>query len=106
MGKRRDARPSDSTPPTLHGAIVADELDLHGLTAEQAERRLEMFLERVSVSAPGQVVRVVSGRGARSAGPAVLQGVVREALTGWLGHRVSEWAVDVGGGAYLVRVKG
>lgn len=105
MGKRRDTRPSDSTPRTLHSAIVVDQVDLHGFTADQAERRLEMFLDRVAVSSPGEVVRIVTGRGANSAGRAVLQGVVREGLTGWLGHRVAEWAVDVGGGAYLVRVK-
>jgi DNA-nicking Smr family endonuclease len=106
MGKRRETRPSDSTPRTLHSELVADELDLHGLTAEQAERRLEMFLDRVAVSGPGGVVRVVTGRGAGSAGRAVLQEVVRDALNGWLRHRVAEWAVDLGGGAYLVRVKG
>jgi DNA-nicking Smr family endonuclease len=106
MGKRRDKRPSDSTPRTLHSEIVVAELDLHGATADRAERRLEMFLDRTASSSPGQVVRVVTGRGAGSPGPAVLQGVVREAITGWLRHRVAEWAVDFGGGAYLVRVKG
>jgi DNA-nicking Smr family endonuclease len=105
MGKRRETRHSDSTPRTLHSETVADELDLHGLTAERAELRLEMFLDRMAVSAPGGVVRVVTGRGAGSAGPAVLQGVVRDALNGWLRDRVADWAVDLGGGAYLVRVK-
>jgi DNA-nicking Smr family endonuclease len=105
MGKRRETRHSDSTPRTLHSEIVADRLDLHGLTAEEAERRLEMFLDRVSASVPGQVVRVVTGRGAGSAGRPVLQEVVRGALTGWLRHRVADWAVDLGSGAYLVRVK-
>jgi DNA-nicking Smr family endonuclease len=106
MGKRRETRHSDSTPRTLHSATVVDELDLHGLTAEQAELRLEMFLDRVAVSSPGQVVRVVTGRGSGSAGRPVLQGLVRDAITGWLRHRVVDWAVDVGGGAYLVRVQG
>jgi DNA-nicking Smr family endonuclease len=106
MGKRRETRHSDSTPRTLHSEIVADRVDLHGLTTEQAERRLEMFLDRVAVSAPGQVVQVVTGRGAGSAGRPVLQEAVRVALTGWLRHRVADWAVDVGGGAYLVRLKG
>lgn len=106
MGKRREIRHSDSTPRTLHSATVVDVLDLHGFTAEQAERRLEMFMDRVAVTSPGQVVRVVTGRGAGSAGRAVLQGVVRDAITGWLRHRVADWAVDLGGGAYLVRMKG
>jgi DNA-nicking Smr family endonuclease len=105
MGKRREARPSDSAPRTLHSATVVEELDLHGLTADQAEQRLDMFLERVAASAPGEVVRVITGRGARSVGAPVVQGVVREAITGWLRHRVADWAVDVGGGAFLVRVR-
>lgn len=92
-----------SEPRTLHTAVVADELDLHGHTADEAERQLEMFLQRVSVSERGKVVRVITGRGARSAGQPVLQGVVRDALNGWLSDYVDEWAVDVGGGAYLVR---
>lgn len=83
-----------------------DVLDLHGLTADHAEQRLEMFLDRIVASDPGGVVRVVTGRGAGSAGRPVLQEVVRDALNGWLRHRVAEWAVDMGGGAYLVRVKG
>ena len=92
------------TPRTLHSAVVVETLDLHGHTADEAERRLEMLLDRVARTEPGGVVRVVTGRGVRSAGPPVLQGVVRDALNGWLSHRVAEWAVDVGGGAYLVRV--
>lgn len=109
--KRRDADSEDSpgpepaTPRTLHSALVADQLDLHGDTADQAERRLEMFLDRVAATAPGEVVRVITGRGTGSPGPPVLQGAVRDALNGWLSHRVAEWAVDVGGGAYLVRVR-
>lgn len=103
---RDDAAGGSSSPRTLHSAIVAEELDLHGYTTDQAEHRLEMFFDRVARTSPGEVVRVVTGRGAGSPGKPVLQGVVRDALNGWLAHRVAEWAVDVGSGAYLVRVKG
>ncbi len=105
--KKRGGEPPErpSPPRTLHTEHVVEELDLHGLGADAAERRLEMFLARVAVTARGEVVRVITGRGARSAGPPVLQGLVRDALTGSLAHHVEEWAVDVGGGAYLVRVK-
>ncbi len=115
MGRKRkrkkerpgpDASAPSAVPRTLHSAIVADELDLHGSSADEAERRLEMFLGRVAASAPGDVVRVITGRGLGSPGQPVLQGVVRDALNGWLAHRVAEWAVDLGSGAYLVRVKG
>lgn len=101
-----ESRDGRSTPRTLHSERVVDELDLHGLTGDQAEQRLEMFLDRAAVTSRGEVVRVITGRGAGSPGPPVLQGLVREAINGWLQHRVAEWAVDVGGGAYLVRVKG
>ncbi len=103
---RKNAAARPSIPRTLHTERVVEELDLHGLTADAAERRLEMFLDRVAVTAPGQVVRVITGRGVGSPGPPVLQGLVRDAVTGWLAHRVEDWAVDVGGGAYLLRVKG
>ena len=102
----RDRSDDDpATPPTLHSARVVDELDLHGHSADAAERRLEMFMDRVARTSPGEVVRVITGRGAGSGGPPVLQGVVRDALNGWLADRVAEWAVDVGSGAYLVRVR-
>ena len=104
--KSGDDEPDQPTVPrTLHTETVVDELDLHGSTAGEAERRLEMFLDRVAVTSPGEVVRVITGRGAGSPGQPVLQGVVRDALNGWLRDRVAEWAVDVGGGAYLVRVR-
>lgn len=102
--KRLDDRPGEP-PRTLHTERVVDELDLHGYTADEAETRLEMFLERVAATSPDEVVRVITGRGAGSAGQPVLQGAVRDALNGWLEHRVAEWAVDVGGGAYLVRLR-
>lgn len=104
--RRDDSEEQPSTPRTLHNERVVDELDLHGSTGEQAERRLEMFLDRVAVTGRGEVVRIITGRGAGSEGRPVLQGLVRDALNGWLQHRVSEWAVDVGSGAYLVRVSG
>jgi DNA-nicking Smr family endonuclease len=102
--KRRGDGPD--TPRTLHTEPVVEELDLHGHFADEAERRLEMFLERVARTDPGGVVRVITGRGASSGSPPVLQPLVREALTGWLRALVADWAVDVGGGAYLVRLKG
>jgi len=106
MGKRRTSKPQPPRLRTLHVSLVVDELDLHGFTAAEAERRLEGFLDVHAVRSPGSVVRVITGRGTRSAGPAVLMTVVRDALTGWLAHRVEDWAVDVGGGAYLVKIRG
>ena len=104
MGKRRTSKPA-AAPRTLHGAVVADELDLHGYALEAAERRLEAFFETHAVRTPGGVVRVITGKGTGSGGRPVLLEAVREALNGWLAHHVSEWAVDMGGGAYLVRLR-
>ncbi|NIP79336.1 MAG: hypothetical protein GWM90_09030 [Gemmatimonadetes bacterium] len=104
--KKQRENDDASAPRTLHTERIVDELDLHGLTGDEAERRLELFLDRIAASDPGGVVRVITGRGAGSATGPVIQPLVREALTGWLRDRVADWAVDVGGGAYLVRVKG
>jgi DNA-nicking Smr family endonuclease len=106
MGKRRIPTVQASTPRTLHGAIVVARLDLHGLTVDQAERKLEMFLGRVVAQEPGEVVRIVTGKGTGGGGPPQIREMVRDALTGWLAPTIDEWSIDVGAGAYLVRVKG
>ena len=68
--KQRDDAGDEAAPTrTLHSAIVTEELDLHGHTADEAEHRLELFLDRVARTSPGEVVRVITGRGARSGGP-------------------------------------
>lgn len=106
MGRRRPAPPAQSTPRTLHGAVVVGELDLHGLTRDQAERRFEGFLRALSVREPGQVVRIITGRGAGAGRAPVIQGAVREGLVGWASEWVADWSVDPGGGAFLVRLRG
>ncbi len=102
MGKRRIPDKAADTPiDTLHGSPVAASLDLHGLDARSAELRLEMFLGR---QAPGTIVRIVTGKGNRSEGGAVLKPLVRDLLTGRLAPRVGRWTLETGGGAYLVEV--
>jgi len=85
-------------------SVVMADLDLHGFTADGAARRLEDFLETHAVRSAGEVVRVITGRGAGSSGAPVVQQRVRELITGRLAHRVEDWAVDMGGGAYLLRI--
>ncbi len=104
MGKRRTAGPTTAGPRTLHGAVISDQLDLHGYRLEPAEQRLEAFLDTHAVRSPGGVVRIITGKGASAGGRPVIKDAVHEALTGWLSHRVADWAVDMGGGAYLVRL--
>lgn len=82
------------------------ELDLHGLTLDQAERRVEGFLRARAVRDPGRVVRIITGRGVSAGRAPVIQGAVREALDGWASEWVSDWSVDIGGGAFLARLAG
>lgn len=86
--------------------MVVDELDLHGLTLEQAERRFESFLRALAVREPGRVVRIITGRGASAGRAPVIQGAVRDGLDGWASEWVADWSVDAGGGAFLVRIPG
>ena len=85
--------------------MVVAEVDLHGFDVERAEVRVESFLRTWSVREPGAVVRIITGRGVGSGGPAVLQSAIREALAGWAGTWVADWSVDRGAGAYLVRLR-
>jgi DNA-nicking Smr family endonuclease len=107
MGRRRPRAAKPSGPrDSLHFAVVLDERDLHHLTAEEAAVQLESFLLGWSRQRPGAVVRVITGRGNRSAGGPVLQPRVRELLTGRLAHLVEDYALESGAGAYRVRVRG
>jgi len=105
MGKRRIPQVAHEPPATLHFAVVEGEVDLHGLTARQAETRVAGFVGSWAMRAPGAVVRIITGRGVGSEGAPVIQRRVREQLSGSLADAVSEWAVDIGGGAFLVRVQ-
>ena len=106
MGKRRKIPVVQPDPVrSLHGSIPADALDLHGLHARTAEERVRRFIETWSRREPGAIVRIITGKGTRSEGPAVLRAMTLELMTGELADRVAEWAVEVGGGSYLVRVR-
>ena len=106
MGKRRFTEPEPSGPSFgLHSAIVAGELDLHGESADSAEQKVKWFLDRWSRTNPGAVVRIITGKGTRSAGDAVLLPLVRDLLNGPGARFVDEWTNDTSGGAVLVRVK-
>lgn len=113
MGKRRrkkknrhSADSDGGVPDTLHFAVVAGEVDLHGFTGHQAERRADGFIRAWRVREPGAVVRIITGRGAGSDGAPVIQGRIRDGLNGAWSELIDEWAVDFGGGAFLVRLAG
>ena len=106
MGKRRTPIVSGGEPRTLHARVVAETLDLHGLDARSAERRVASFLQAKARTHRGEVVRIVTGRGSRSEGPEVMRELVLEALTDTWANVVEAWGVDTGGGAYLVQMRG
>lgn len=106
MGKRRKIPVVQPDPVrSLHGSIPADALDLHGLHARTAEERVRSFVLTWSRREPGAIVRIITGKGTRSEGPPVLRTLTLDLITGELADRVEEWAVEVGGGSYLVRVR-
>ena len=105
MGKRRTARPSSSEiPDTLHTSVPDAEVDLHGLTRDQAVRRVEMLLDTWERRGGAPVLRVVTGRGNRSRGDAVLLHAVGDRLQAELGGRLADMTRDAGGGGWLVRM--
>lgn len=107
MGKRRRIvrMTPDPLRDTLLAALPVRSLDLHGLTAGQAEPRLRNFLMTCGRTVPGQVVRVVTGKGKGSPGGPVLEPLVRQLLGGSLASYVDEFTAEGGGGSYLVRIK-
>ncbi|HKK93067.1 MAG TPA: Smr/MutS family protein [Longimicrobiales bacterium] len=106
MGKRRTPIVSGGEPRTLHGRAVAATLDLHGFDARTAERRVASFLEARARTHRGEVVKIVTGKGTRSAGREVMRQLVLEAITDSSAHHVADWGVETGGGAYLVEIRG
>lgn len=80
-------------------------LDLHGLSARQAESRLEGFLRSQTYKQAGQVVEIITGKGNRSADGPVLQGLVRELFDHELADFVDDVSMAQGGGGWLVRLK-
>ena len=105
MGKRRIPEKSLSEPiDSLLVKTVEDELDLHGLDAHGAEIRLEGLIARWRVR-PGVVLRVITGRGNRSDGSAVLKPLVGKLLSGRFAPQVAKYTLDSGGGAFLIQIR-
>jgi DNA-nicking Smr family endonuclease len=109
--KKKDWKSSSETSPPEIPSFVqlvvetpVAKLDLHGMTAQQAEARLRDFLRTQSRLSEGKVVHIVTGRGTRSEGAPVLPGVVQDMLAGELRELVMEVAGLPGGGALAVRL--
>jgi hypothetical protein len=98
MARRRRSRP----PPDL-GSLYPT-LDLHGETADSARRRAESWL-RAQGAAGERHVRLITGRGNRSAGPPVLRGEIEHLLQDLAGEVVTRSAIEAGGGAIRVELR-
>lgn len=93
--------------PTNRGAHSAGSLyptlDLHGLTADEAVAQTSRWLQ--NMQREGELaVRIITGRGRRSLGPAVLPGEIGH-LLGTLPGLVSSYEKDASGGAFHVRLR-
>lgn len=109
MGKRRPARVDPpELPDTLIGAFPDHEVDLHGLSAAQATRRVDSLLTTWLRRKPGAVLKIVTGLGNRSHGGPVLLYAVEDFLRAELardeGRRITEMTRASGGGGWMVRV--
>ncbi|MEJ2252965.1 MAG: Smr/MutS family protein [Nitrospirota bacterium] len=101
---------SGDIPARLHAGdfAVQDFIDLHGMTAREAEEALSDFL-RGALRRRLACVKVIHGRGLRSPGGAVLREAVRKWLRGGLSKHVRAYATargcDGGLGATYVLLK-
>lgn len=85
------------------GGPVDDTLDLHGMTASEALPAVTTFVQRVRRRQPGALVHVITGKGKGSPGRPVLRTRVRTLLrSGSL--PIDEWALDLEGGGFLMRL--
>ena len=105
---RRDGLPAKHSR-RLRRSTATDELDLHGMTAAEAERRLHHFLT-TACTRGHRLVRIIVGKGRRGPGG---RGVLRTHIASWLTDPpaayvvrafVSSKAGDGGDGAILVEL--
>lgn len=88
--------------------VMQDELDLHGLSREEARQALVEFLAE-SLAHGHRCLRIVHGKGLRSPGR---EPVLKELVRNWLANRnevlayCQARAADGGGGAVTVLLRG
>jgi len=118
MGRRKKKKKKKTTTTKRDGAAAPEltgyaqlvvetpvaVLDLHGLTAAQAQRRLADFIRTQSRISSGRVVHIVTGRGTHSEDGPVLPGVANSVLRDDFTDEVEMIAGLPGGGALAVRL--
>ena len=105
--RRKPPPPPEAQPgfadPLLDERPVA-ELDLHGVPAADAERRVMDFVQTMARLHAGRVVRIITGKGLHSPAGPVLLGVVEGVLKGPGSLVVGAFRRDPFGGGIRVRV--
>jgi DNA-nicking Smr family endonuclease len=91
--------------PDWTDRIPAATFDLHGQSVSEAALNAERFLRAQAKARPGDVVRLITGRG-RTGGGAPIRSRIR-ALLGTLkqsGRVVRDYTLEPTDGSYLVRL--
>jgi Smr domain len=83
---------------------VHPQLDLHGMTGEEARRRTEQWLRDRQAEGVRTVV-VVTGRGLHSLGIPVVRNEVEHLLAGLKGTLVARWESAAAGGSFRVELR-
>ena len=99
MPKRRSTHPRFDASDDLLGAPLAGRIDLHGMTADEAEAAVRSFIETSRRREPGMVVLIITGKGN------VLKPAIRGLLKTKLSGFISDWALDDSEGAFRVRLR-
>jgi len=99
MPKRRSTHPRFDASDDLLGAPLGGRIDLHGMTADEAEAAVRSFIETSRRREPGMVVLIITGKGN------VLKPAIRGLLKTKLSGFISDWALDDSEGAFRVRLR-
>ena len=99
MPKRRSTHPRFDASDDLLGAPLAGRIDLHGMTADEAEAAVRSLIETSRRREPGMVVLIITGKGN------VLKPAIRGLLKTKLSGFISDWALDDSEGAFRVRLR-
>ncbi|HEX8393551.1 MAG TPA: Smr/MutS family protein [Longimicrobium sp.] len=104
--KKRPRSPEPPSPGVSREAWgrVHPELDLHGMTGEEARTRTERWL-RDQQARNVRTVMVVTGRGLHSRGIPVVRNEVEDLLTALKGRLVSKWEAASQGGSFRVELR-
>ena len=105
MPRRRPTHPRFDASDDLLGAPIAGRIDLHGMSAAQAEGAVRSFIDTWRRRETGAVVLIITGRGKSSPDGAVLRPAIRTLLKTKLSGLVSDWALDDSEGAFRIRVR-